>query len=576
MSSAASSFPAFADLPNLHPTLRRNLEKNFPFSHMTEIQALTWECASQGKDVLGRARTGTGKTVSFLLPALQQLLHKDLDRDLIHMLVLSPTRELASQIHDEAKKLTHANKEGFKQQVIFGGSSKIMDIRGFERNPPSLLVATPGRLLDHLNNTTVRGRPFSELFQKTSVLVLDETDRLLDMGFQRDVSEIIRFLPSKHKRQTLLFSATVPEDVKSVMAQTMKPDFLTADCIHDTDPATHTNEQVTQHHVILPYQEKLTMGPIEIIYKILKENKEKNEPVKLVVFFPTANAVSFYAAAFNDHLKIPVLELHSRKSQSYRTRTADQFRAADEAILFTSDVSARGVDYPGVTHVVQVGIADSRESYIHRLGRTGRAGKKGEGLLILSDLERNFLETLDGIEVPVHEEYQSMLDESTDPGLEKRLERMKKKIDEGSESIARSFENAYRAQLGFYNGKLSKLGNRDPATLVNYVNAFAEQAGRSTFPPVEQKLIRNMGLRYTDGLNIQSHQPREPREFGQQRGSSRSGFSRRENEGSRYEGYSRRGQRGSSRRGQQGFSRREEESPTRRRVSKKQRMDATW
>lgn len=185
------------------------------------------------------------------------------------------------------------------------------------------------------------------------VLLLCVSCRLLDMGFQKEINDIIQFLPPTEQRQTLLFSATIPSQVKGMMAATMKPNFVTADCIHDQDPASHTNQQVEQRHVIVPYKTRLVTGTVQVIWELIRRAKTNNEPLKMVVFFNTANLVGYYAALFNDALQIPVLELHSRKSQSYRTKTADAFRAATDAILFTSDVSARGVDYPGVTNVVQ-------------------------------------------------------------------------------------------------------------------------------------------------------------------------------------------------------------------------------
>lgn len=172
----AEMFPNFQDLKELHPGLKKNVV-TMKYKHMTEIQAKTWEAASSGRDVLGRARTGTGKTVAFLLPAIQQLLSKtrDLAPDTIHMLVLSPTRELAAQIDDQAQKLGAGT--GITHQVVFGGASKPKDIKSFERRAPTILVATPGRLLDHLQTTTIRGKPFAQFLSKTSILVLDETDR---------------------------------------------------------------------------------------------------------------------------------------------------------------------------------------------------------------------------------------------------------------------------------------------------------------------------------------------------------------------------------------------------------------
>ena len=170
------------------------------------------------------------------------------------------------------------------------------------------------------------------------------------MGFKDDVDEIMDYLPKS--RQTLLFSATVPKELRSVMAATMKPDHVTVDCIQDD--GEQTNSQVEQTHVILNEADRLVTGTIEIIWDILQTHKQNREPVKMIVFFPTAHMVSFYTKLFEEGLRIPVGELHSRKSQSYRTRVADEFRNASKGILFTTDVSARGVDYPGVTHVIQV------------------------------------------------------------------------------------------------------------------------------------------------------------------------------------------------------------------------------
>ena len=185
MTKQQQPYPKFADLPRLHPVLRQNLALNMKFDRTTEIQAKTWEPASQGRDVLGRARTGTGKTLSFLLPALQQLLEGPQlkqNKNTIHMLVLSPTRELAAQIDDQAQLLTGAGDKknaaaGISHQVVFGGNSKPRDVTRLERCVPTILVATPGRLRDHLQTTTVRGTPFAQLLARTSILVLDETDR---------------------------------------------------------------------------------------------------------------------------------------------------------------------------------------------------------------------------------------------------------------------------------------------------------------------------------------------------------------------------------------------------------------
>jgi superfamily II DNA/RNA helicase len=179
----APSYPKFDDVSQLHPVLKRNL-KELKLETMTEIQSKTWEAASAGQDVLGRARTGTGKTVAFLLPAIQQLLLRNetksvQDQTKVQMLILSPTRELAAQIHDQALKLTKSANHIISHQCMFGGSSKTNDVAMLEKKVPMILVATPGRIKDHLENTLINGgkRSFKSLLTKVQILVLDETDR---------------------------------------------------------------------------------------------------------------------------------------------------------------------------------------------------------------------------------------------------------------------------------------------------------------------------------------------------------------------------------------------------------------
>ena len=492
-------YPKFADLSVLDNGFKKGIQA-MGLVTMTEVQAKTFEPASQGNDVLARARTGTGKTISFLLPAVHQLKSAQSsrpDKNYVQMLILSPTRELASQIEDQAKQLTQFQND-LSTQVVFGGTSKGKDENAFKRRVPSILVATPGRLRDHLQGTRVHGKPFSELVSQVKILVLDETDRLLDMGFRREVEDIISYLPSKQNRQTLLFSATVPPEVKAVMRATMKDPHITVDCIHDKEPGSHTNQQVEQTHVIVQHDKRLVTGTIDILMDLI----EADPTLKMVVFFPTTNIVAFYAAIFNDRLKIPVLEIHSRKSQSYRTKASDKFREAESGILFTSDVSARGVDYPGVTNVVQFGIPDSRETYIHRLGRTGRAGKVGEGLLVLSDYEQRFLQTLKGLDVPLHQDMQALIDSDT-AKYANRIDPILNKIKDGKDKqMLNTIAHAYRSMLGFYNGKLGKLGVKGNDKLIGFCNEFAYQTGVEELPEIELKMLKKMGLAQASGLNV--------------------------------------------------------------------------
>ena len=360
----------FAKRNDLHPATKRALTETLGLTSMTEIQAKTYAAALSGKDVLGRARTGTGKTIAFLLPAIERMLRSseyEIDTN-VGILVISPTRELASQIGDEAEKLLTFHKD-MTVQVVFGGTKTARDISRMKARIPTVLVATPGRLKDLLQTASVRGKKLSKIMQSLPICVLDETDQLLDQGFRREIQQIINYLGSSGKRQTLLFSATVPPALKDIMRQTMQDDYIEVDCIKDGDgkggESTQTHVHVEQSYAIISSMSQYVPSIIRIVKEATMDGSGNN---KVVVFFPTARMVGFFSDLFNEVVKLPVMELHSKKSQGYRNRVSAQFREADSGILFTSDVSARGVDYPGVTHVVQIGMPSSREQYIHRLG----------------------------------------------------------------------------------------------------------------------------------------------------------------------------------------------------------------
>ena len=356
--------PAFARQP-LSAKTRRALAA-MGLERMTDIQAKTLGPALDGLDVLGRARTGTGKTVAFLVPALERTAAKGRGgakarRQGIDILAISPTRELAMQISDQGEALLQFH-ERRRAQVMFGGTKKAKDVRALERGAPSLLVATPGRLLDHLQTTRLRdGTPFRELLGRVRVLVLDEADQLLEMGFRKDIEQILSHLPAE--RQTLLFSATIPKPLEEIMARSMRRGFVTVNCVESDDHATHSAEQVPQSSLLLPSDERAISGVIEVVEAAIHEAATDH---KIIAFFPTAQMTAFYAKLFNAAGSRSAFEIHSRKSQAQRTRCSDQFRASRSGVMFSSDVSARGVDYPDVTHVLQFGLPSSPEQYIHR------------------------------------------------------------------------------------------------------------------------------------------------------------------------------------------------------------------
>lgn len=300
--SSFTTTTSFAE-QRLSSPIRRALAQ-MGLEKMTDIQAATLAPALAGRDVLGRARTGTGKTVAFLVPSLQRTAPKSSRSAKGHrgrqaprrvqVLVISPTRELASQIGDQAEALlseaSGTNKRGV--QVMFGGTKKQRDVTRLERSMPDVVVATPGRLLDHLRNTTLRNGAFRGLFNKLQVLILDEADQLLEMGFRNDIMEILHHLPAE--KQTLLFSATLPPAVREVMAKTMHDDFVTVDCVGENgnsgelSSVTHSSKQVPQSHVVLSSNCRAVSSVLEVI-----QDAQASAPsnYKIIAFFPTVRCL---------------------------------------------------------------------------------------------------------------------------------------------------------------------------------------------------------------------------------------------------------------------------------------------
>jgi ATP-dependent RNA helicase MSS116 len=372
----------FASLAISAPSKRALLEV-LRFQYMTTVQNATLPVVLEGQDVLAKAKTGTGKTIAFLLPAVEALHRTPPRGAAISVLVLSPTRELASQIAKEAELLLTFHP--FKSQVIYGGTNINSERNRMNNQRCDVLVATPGRLIDHLENT----QGLSQRLQGIQALILDEADQLLEMGFRPAIERILGYLPKQ--RQTLLFSATMPQSVHQVAGLALRPRYAFVDTVPKEDAAT--NVQVHQSWVAVPFDQTL------LAVRCILRSATAVPGHKVIVFFTTARLTQ-YMAALMEAAGLPVLEIHSRKSQSAREKASAAFRAAPQAVLLTSDVSARGVDYPDVTLVLQVGQPSSREQYIHRLGRTARAGKAGQGVLLLAPFESQFVRELRGERSP--------------------------------------------------------------------------------------------------------------------------------------------------------------------------------
>ncbi|KAH6635332.1 P-loop containing nucleoside triphosphate hydrolase protein [Chaetomium sp. MPI-SDFR-AT-0129] len=498
----------FADLPqlNIHERLVSSITRGMSYENMTEVQSLTINAARAGKDVVAQAKTGTGKTLAFLVPIVQRII--DVDPELvmprrrrasakdIRAIILSPTRELAEQIGVEATRLCQGT--GVIVQTAVGGTQKNMMLRRVHVEGCHLLVATPGRLHDLLSD------PQSGI-EATNVtaLVLDEADRMLDVGFKAELETIVRFLPdtSETPRQTLLYSATLPKNVVGIARQFINPhNFEFVQTVSGDETPTH--ERVPQF--IVPCRGFENIGPtlLELLRRETRKGLEGPDarPFKAVIFLPTTASVQLYSQIFRrigmDRSLPKVLDIHSKLTQGARTQAAQDFRDAKSAILVSSDVSARGMDFPNVTHVIQVHPPQDRDSYIHRIGRTGRAGKEGVGYLVVADAEipeaRNELR---GLPIQRHNELESATaDASSTAPLPQTFADFKNIASRAPRGL---LANTYSAFLG----NARKIHDRQ--AMVDEVNNMAKYSwGMDEPPPAPTSLAptyrRVSGLNFSD------------------------------------------------------------------------------
>jgi len=335
------------------------------YETMTPIQAQAIPPLLAGRDVLGCAQTGTGKTAAFLLPILQYLtVHPRRGKPTIRALILTPTRELAAQIGESCQAYGQFLK--LRHRVIFGGVGQGPQVNALRRGI-DILVATPGRLLDlhgqgHIN------------FNDVEFFVLDEADRMLDMGFIRDIRKIIEVLPNK--RQNLLFSATMPKSIVKLASA-----FLDRPVHVEVDPQATTVERISQQVMFVDRPNKK---------RLLRYLLKLPEVESAIVFTRTkhgANRVVRDLTKFG----IEAAAIHGNKSQGARQRALAAFKAGEIAVLVATDIASRGIDVDGVSHVFNYDLPNIAESYVHRIGRTGRAGREGIAIAFCDESETDYL-----------------------------------------------------------------------------------------------------------------------------------------------------------------------------------------
>ena len=359
---------SFHSLGLSKPLLDALAAKNY--SKATPIQLQAIPTVLTGRDLLGIAQTGTGKTAAFMLPSLDRLAAaRNIPKPgQIRMLVLAPTRELASQIAASAE--AYGKFMRLSVGVIFGGVPNGKSIRTVARGL-DVLVATPGRLLDLIDQRALSLR-------ELEILVLDEADQMLDLGFIHALKRIVALVPPK--RQTLFFSATMPRAIKELADK-----YLTNPAEVSVTPAATTVERIDQRVTMVNQAEKTALLALLL----------QNEPVeRALVFSRTKHGadkiVKQLAAA-----KIPAGAIHGNKSQAQRERTLAAFKSGESKVLIATDIAARGIDIPGVSHVVNFDLPDVPEQYVHRIGRTARAGADGIAIAFCAPDERGNLRDIE-------------------------------------------------------------------------------------------------------------------------------------------------------------------------------------
>ena len=370
---------SFADLTLVEP-LRRALGEE-GYAVPTPIQAQAIPRLLAGRDLLGIAQTGTGKTAAFALPILQRLAasrdQAARQRKTARCLVLTPTRELALQIGDSFR--AYGRHLGLRSLVIFGGVGQNPQVAGMARGV-DILVATPGRLLDLIGQGHVR-------LDAVETVVLDEADRMLDMGFIHDVKKTIALLPKQ--RQTLLFSATMPTAITRLAAGILRDPIR----VEVTPPAT-TVELIEQRVVFVERG-----GKRDLLCAMLRDPAL----ARVLVFTRTKHTANRVAEQLG-RAGFAAEAIHGNKSQGARQRALEGFRAGHVRVLVATDIAARGIDVDGITHVVNYELPNEPETYVHRIGRTARAGAQGAAIALCDGEERAYLrdiERLIGRKIPV-------------------------------------------------------------------------------------------------------------------------------------------------------------------------------
>ncbi|GAV47891.1 hypothetical protein ZYGR_0I01870 [Zygosaccharomyces rouxii] len=367
---------------------------NIGFTGLTPVQqkAIRPILENQSQDVITRAKTGTGKTFAFLIPMFQHLINtKRENPSAVKYVIVAPTRDLALQIEMETRRIqaAHPVLKRFHSLTLVGGTNFAASVTDLIRRKPQVVIATPGRLLDILQR-------YEKHFKQVDVKVLDEADRLLEIGFQQDLEKISSILNKINETgpdhiRTLLFSATLDAKVQDLSQSIMgKDECLFLDTVDKNEPQAH--EKISQSAVIAENLGHSILATMDHV----KRQVLANPNYKAILFTPTIKCTTLISELLHaqQDVAVPILEFHGKKTQNVRTKMVQKFKRDRSGILVCTDVAARGLDFPDVGEVLQIGVPAIMSQYIHRIGRTARAGKTGKAVLFMSKEEVPFLQKL--------------------------------------------------------------------------------------------------------------------------------------------------------------------------------------
>ncbi|GME32506.1 atp-dependent rna helicase has1 [Neofusicoccum parvum] len=452
--------------------------KEMGFESLTEIQKKAIPPLLAGRDVLGAAKTGSGKTLAFLIPIVE-MLHslRFKPRNGTGAVVISPTRELALQIFGVARELMEHHTQTFG--IVMGGANRKAEQVKLEKGV-NLLIATPGRLLDHLQNTNF-------VYKNLKTLVLDEADRILEVGFEDEMRQIVKIL-GKGDRQTALFSATQTTKVEDLARISLKPGplYISVD---------HYDERAAPDTLELGYVVCESDLRFRLLFTFLKKHMKK----KIIVFTSSLD----YLVALLNYIDLPVLGLSGKMKQQKRTATFFEFSNSSQGCLIATDVAARGLDIPAVDWIFQLDPPDDVRTFIHRAGRTARAGAAGKALLVLQPSEVGFVRHLKAERLALAE-YE--FPEKKLLNIQSQLE----KLISSNYYLNKSAKEAFRSYLNAYaSHSLRSVYSIEKLDLKKLARSF----GFSAPPRVDIQLGSSMKDKKQEGRRAYGSQPRQAKRF---------------------------------------------------------------